>query len=91
MVDAAQVILLSVIVVLAIFLVVLGIQVFFILRELRTTVAKANKVLDDTGAITESVSEPIAAISTLVAGVKTGAAVARLLKKRKKGKEKENG
>lgn len=91
MVDTAQVILLFVIAVLAILLVVLGVQVFFILRELRRTVVKANKVLDDTGAITESVSTPIAAISTLVAGVKTGAAVAKLWKKRKKGKEKEDG
>lgn len=90
MVDAAQVVLLIVIAVLAILLVILGIQVFFILRELRTTVAKANKVLDDTGLITESVSTPIATLSTLITGVKAGAYIARILKKKKAWKEKND-
>lgn len=90
MVDAAQVVLLIVIAVLAILLVILGIQVFFILRELRATVAKANKVLDDTGLITESVSTPIATLSTLITGVKAGALIARILKKKKKSKEEND-
>lgn len=80
MIDTAQIVLLFVIVVLTILLLILGVQVFFILRELRQTVSKANKVLDDTGLITESVSGPITTLSTLATGVKTGAAVARLLK-----------
>ena len=66
--DAAQVvqiILVIVIVVLAILLVVLGIQVFFILKELRKTVAKTNRVLDDTEVITESIAEPISSLSNV--------------------------
>lgn len=90
MVDAAQVVLLIVIAVLAILLVILGIQVFFILRELRRTVSKANKVLDDTGLITESVSTPIATLSTLITGVKAGASIARILRKKKASKEKND-
>lgn len=85
MVDTAQVVLLVVIVVLALLLVVLGIQVFFILRDLRHTIEKANKVLDDTGAITQSVSQPITTISSIAAGMKVGALITGLLKK--KGKE----
>jgi hypothetical protein len=46
-------------------LVVLGIQVFFILREFRKTVIKANRVLDDTSQITKNVSAPLASLSTL--------------------------
>ncbi len=84
MVDAAQTVLLLVVVVLTVLLLVLGIQVFFILRELRQTVAKANKVLDDTGLITESVSGPISSLSSVVTGVKAGATVARFLKGKKK-------
>lgn len=84
MIDAAQSVLLFVVVILAILLLVLGIQVFFILRELRQTVTKANKVLDDTGLITESVSGPISTLSALATGVKTGAIIAKLLKKKKK-------
>lgn len=83
MTDPAQTALFLVIIVLAILLVVLGIQVFFILRELRETVSKTNKVLDDTGVITESVSAPISSLSSLVTGIKTGATVASILKKKK--------
>ncbi|MBI2031473.1 MAG: hypothetical protein HYT08_02550 [Candidatus Levybacteria bacterium] len=89
MIDPAQTALFLVIIVLTILLLVLGIQVFFILRELRKTVDKANKVLDDTGVITESVSGPISSLSNLASGVKAGAAIASLLSKSKKHK-KEN-
>ncbi len=87
MIDTAQAVLLFVLLILTILVLILGIQVFFILRELRQTVAKANKVLDDAGVITESVSGPIATISSLTSGIKTGALLAGLLK-RKSGKKR---
>ena len=92
MIDPAQTALFLVIIILTLLLLILGIQVFFILRDLRKTVNKANKVLDDTGLITESVSVPISNLSTLAMGVKTGATIARILNKkkdRKKEKEKD--
>lgn len=78
--DAAQTVLLVVVVVLTILLIVLGVQVFFILREVKKTVSKANKVLDDTSLITESVSRPLSSMSTLSNGLKLGTFVAKLLK-----------
>jgi hypothetical protein len=69
MVDSVQLILLIVIVVLTILLVVLGIQVFFILRDLRQTIFKTNKVLDNADAITEDIEGPLAMISSLATGV----------------------
>ncbi len=78
--DAAQVVLLFVVVVLTVLLLMLGVQVYFILRELRRTVEKANKVLDETGLITESISAPLSTLSALATGLKTGAAVARFFK-----------
>lgn len=80
MLDTAQAVLLFVLVVLTVLLLVLGIQVFFILRELRQTVSKANKVLDDTGVITESVLEPVSKLSTVISGVKLGAMLASKLR-----------
>lgn len=80
MIDAVQIILLLVIVVLAILLVVLGIQVFFILREIRKTVLKANQVLDDTGTITRSVTGPISSAATIMSGLSTGAVVTKVVK-----------
>lgn len=81
MLDPVQAILLFVIIVLTVLLIALGVQVFFILRELRATVMKANKVLDDTGVITESVSTPLANLSTITTGIKAGAYLARILKR----------
>ncbi|MEX2013248.1 MAG: hypothetical protein WD967_02490 [Candidatus Levyibacteriota bacterium] len=86
--DPAQTALFLVVIVLTILLIVLGIQVFFILKELRHTIVKTNKVLDEAGQITESVSAPLSSISALTMGLKTGASLAGLFKKEhKKGKE----
>lgn len=89
MIDPAQIVLFLVIIILTALLVALGIQVFFILRELRRAVAKANKILEDTGIITESVSTPLATLSTLMMGIKTGISAANLLKKASKFGEKK--
>jgi predicted permease len=80
MLDTVQVVLLLVIVSLAILLLILGVQVFFILRELRRTVTKANKVLDNTGSITQSVASPLALISSLVENASTGVLFSKLVK-----------
>ncbi|OGH19028.1 MAG: hypothetical protein A3F31_00950 [Candidatus Levybacteria bacterium RIFCSPHIGHO2_12_FULL_38_12] len=90
MADAAQIILLIVISVLTILLAILGVQVFLILRELRRTVKKANKILDDAGVISQTVSSPLSSLfsfSALSEGVKVGNLLARFFK-RKAGKSK---
>lgn len=86
--DTAQILLIGVIVALSLLFIILGIQVFLILREFQKTVRKANKVLDDTSVITESISGPVSNISMLASGVKAGAFIASLLKnKTKKSRE----
>ena len=79
MVDAAQLLLAGVILVLTTMVTIIGIQVYLILREFRNTLAKANKVLDDTGVISESVSKPVNLVSTMLLGSKIGAGLARKL------------
>lgn len=79
--DPAQIILIIVIVLLAGLLAVLGAQVFFILREFRKTVSKANRVLDNTDIITGSVSAPISSLSGIAAGIKTAAPLLNFFKK----------
>jgi len=66
---------------------VLGIQVFFILRDLRKTISKANRVLDNTGEITESVSAPISGLSSILMGLKAGGIVAKIVRKVSEDKE----
>ena len=70
MVDSVQLVLLFVIVVLTVLLVILGVQVFYILRELRNTIKKTNKVLDTANSITENIDGPLSMISSLALGVK---------------------
>ena len=79
--DSAQIILIVVIILLTVLLFALGVQVFFILREFKKTVSKANKVLDNTNVITQSVSTPISSLSSIAAGIKTGATFINLFKK----------
>jgi hypothetical protein len=71
--DIAQITLFVVIIVLAVLLLALGVQVFFILREFKKTVNKTNKILDNTNVITESVSAPLSSLSGIAAGIKTAA------------------
>ena len=90
MIDPAQTALFLVVIILTILLVVLGVQVFFILRELRKTLEKVNLVLDDAAMITESVSKPLSSLSSLTMGLKTGATIARILNGGKKGHGKKD-
>jgi hypothetical protein len=82
MVDPVQIILLVVIGVLTTLLVVLGIQIFFILQELRKTVKKANRILDNANSITENIEGPLEAISSVIIGLKAGSflSVAKFIK-----------
>ena len=84
MIDPVQAVLLLVIILLSILLIVLGIQVFFILRELKRTIVRATKVLENTESITESVSEPMSFISNLLLSTKSLSAISGILKSRKK-------
>ena len=81
MVDVTQILLSAVILVLTVMLSVIGVQVVYILREFRKTVEKMNKILDDSGVITESVSKPINMLSMMLMGLKSGSNFIKMLKK----------
>lgn len=81
--DTAQILLTVVIVVLSVLLLALGIQVFFILREIRKTVQKTNQVLDNAHMITESVSRPLSNLSTFATGIKISSLIAKVLRGKK--------
>lgn len=70
MIDSVQLILLLVIITLTVLLVILGVQVYYILRDLRQTVKKTNKILDNADSITEGIEGPISAISSFMLGTK---------------------
>ena len=79
--DATQAILLSVAVVLAVFIVVVGIQAFFTLKELRKTLKKANKLMDNADDIVSQVKKPIETAGSLFTAVTAGAGIAHIIKR----------
>ena len=79
--DPAQILLFVIIIVLMILLVVLGIQVYFVLKDIRKTLSKVNKVLDDSGEITEAIKGPVTGFSGAVMGLKTGSSLLGLFNK----------
>ena len=85
MVDPVQAVLLIVIVLLTILLLVLGIQIFFILKELRRTLSRATRVLENTESITESVSEPMSFLSGLLLSAKSLKTISKILRRAKDG------
>lgn len=87
MIDAVQAVLLFVIVLLTVILIVLGIQVFFILREFRKTILKANRILDTTDEITENISQPLSFLSSFLVSTRSLSAISKIIKPKKKSKE----
>ncbi len=86
--DLTQAILLSVIVVLTIFLVVIGFQAFFVLKDLRKTLGKMNQLMEDTDSLVSQVKKPIESVGGVLTTLTAGAGIAHLLKKLKKGEDK---
>jgi len=85
--DPIQLTIIIVTFTLTILLVVLGIQVFYILKEMRLSIHKANKMLDDAGAVTGTVSQGITSMSGFINGIKSGISLITSLKP----KEEKNG
>lgn len=82
MIDSVQLILLLVIITLTVLLVILGVQVFYILKDVRQTIKKTNKILENADNITEGIQGPISAISSFVLGAKATSllSIARFVK-----------
>ncbi len=87
--DPAQILLLSVVIILSFLLLILGIQVFLILKEFRRTIGKVNRILDDAAALTESISSPIENFSSVLGGIKTGLSLVSMFKGKKRGQKGE--
>lgn len=85
--DTTQVILIIVVTVLTVLLSVIGVQIVFILMEVRKSLEKMNKMLDDAGEVTGGISRSVTNMGGLMEGIKTGLSVVNIFAK-KKDKEK---
>lgn len=89
MTDINQAILISVVTVITILLTVIGIQVALIFREVRHSIEKINKILDDVGSISGRVVKGIDELGNTASGVKTIVNILRFFRKKDKQKETE--
>lgn len=80
--DTTQLIIITVSIALTALLVVLGIQVFYILKEIRMTIKKMNKMMDDFGKVTGTVGDSVQNLGGFVNGIRSGMAVVSSLKKK---------
>ncbi len=80
--DTVQLVIIAISIVLAILIVALGVQVWFILKEVRLSLTKINKMLEDFGKVTGSVGEGVSNLSGLVSGMKAGLSVFSAFRKR---------
>ena len=81
MISLTQVLLIIVITILTALLVVIGIQVVNILKEVRLSLQKMNQILDDMAKLTHSVSQPIVNLSGLAEGLKGGVKIVSLIRR----------
>lgn len=70
--DITQIIIIISLVAITTIIVVSGIWLIKIFKELKTTITKTNEILDDTHLITSSVAKPVSSISEFVMGFKNG-------------------
>lgn len=86
--DTTQIILLAIVIVLAIFLVALGFQAFFVLRDLRKTILRLNNLFDDVDDMVDQVKRPLESAGNFLTALTAGAGLTHLLKRGKDEKKK---
>ena len=82
--DITQIAIITSLICITVIIVIAGIWLILILKELKNTLQKADRILDDTKTITSAVAEPVASISEFVQGFKNGVSFFNNLFKKKK-------
>lgn len=85
--DPIQLVIIIVTFILTILIVVLGIQVFFILKEIRLGLQKMNTMLSDMQKVTNTVGEGVSNLGGVLGGLKAGLSIFSSLRHR--GEEDE--
>lgn len=70
--EPTQLVIIIISLTLAALFVILGIQVYHILTEVRTSLRKVNKMLDDMGRVSGTVGDTVSNVGGFVSGLKAG-------------------
>lgn len=85
--EPVQLVIIIVTLVLTILIVVLGVQVWFILKEIRLSIQKMNRMLDDMQKVTGTVGEGVSNLGGIMSGLKAGLSIFSSLRKKEKDDE----
>ncbi len=87
MIDTVQAVLLFVIVLLTILFVVLGIQVFYILKDFRETLKRTNNILEDVENISDGVNGSFSSLSGMFNSASSIGSIVKILSMFRKKKK----
>lgn len=79
--DPVQLTIISISIVLTVLLVVLGVQVYLILKEIKMSLVKGNSMLDDAKKVTSTVGESVSGMAGIVSGIKAALSVFKTFRK----------
>lgn len=80
--EPTQIVIIAIAIVLTSLFIALGIQMWFILKELRGSVVRVNKILDDSGKVSGAVSDGVTNVNGLMNGLKSGISLVTSFKKK---------
>ncbi len=83
MTDTAQIIIVSVITVLTLVLTIVGIQIILVLQELKRSMSKVNRIIEDTQAVTSKIASSTTSVTGMVVGLKTALSLLGTFRKEK--------
>lgn len=66
---------------LTVVLVIIGIEFFAILKEMKKSVEKMNTIIDDTHTVTHTVASTVEEATTFIDGIKKGASLVKTVRK----------
>ncbi|OGG14961.1 hypothetical protein A2875_03310 [Candidatus Gottesmanbacteria bacterium RIFCSPHIGHO2_01_FULL_46_14] len=70
--DPVQLTIIAISFIITILIVFLGVQVWYILKEMRASLQKVNKMLEDAGKVSGTVSQGVSSMAGMLEGIKTG-------------------
>lgn len=87
--DPVQITIIAISFILTLLLVILGAQVWYIFKEIRTSFTKMNSMLDDAKKVTSTVGDSVSEMAGIASGVRAALSVFKVFRKKHAGGEEE--
>lgn len=87
--DPVQLTIIVISFILTLLLVILGAQVWYIFKEIRTSLTKMNSMLDDAKKVTMTVGDSVSGMAGVASGVRAALSVFKAFKKKTNPEEEE--